>query len=55
MIIYVMAVILALVGTPVGDPYSFVVGQVALSAFGLIAFRLGWQARLTSPTPTTNH
>jgi hypothetical protein len=52
MIIYVMAVILALVGTPVGDPYSFLVGQVALSVFGLVAFVLGRQTRASTVLPS---
>jgi hypothetical protein len=46
--IYVIAVLLALFGTPEGDPYSFIVGQIALSLFGFCAFALGWWAKTST-------
>jgi hypothetical protein len=46
-VVYSLAVALAYVGTP-EDPYSFVLAQFALSAFGIVAFALGWRARRTT-------
>lgn len=45
-----LAVALAFVGTG-PDPYMFVLAQIALSAFGIVAFVLGWRARRATSSP----
>lgn len=44
-LVVILAILLALVMSPSGDPYSFVVFQIVLGAFGVGSFALGWFAR----------
>jgi hypothetical protein len=51
-LIGIAAVLIALILSPAGDPFSFVIAQVMLMAFGFGAFFLGRMNRSPANLPT---
>jgi len=53
-LILILAILLALVMSPEGDPYSFVLFQIVLAIFGVGSYALGRFGRPGRRRPTTD-